>query len=183
MTNGDLAPDGLSQLSARVAIQDCLFRYCHAVDRRRWGLMESVFHDDGMAKLSNAPASPWRKSVEQWAAMLAPLGTTHHQIGNVDIAFHVGRADVESYVTSFHHIPANAPSGGPFGGNGDAHDIYIYGRFIDRFERRDGEWRIADHRWVPDIRQPRSLDANPQPVQQSAIADSNSIHVVERWMA
>lgn len=182
MTTGDQLAGGIGRLSARAAIQDCLFRYCHSVDRRRWGLMESVFHDDAMAKVSVLPRSHWKEFVEQGAALLEFVGTTHHQLGNIKINFDGDGADVESYLAAFHHIPADAPPGGPFGGTGEAHDLLLYGRYIDRFENRNGEWRIADHSSVSDVRQYRSIDPGIDAVQQVAIPDNSSIHVVERWL-
>lgn len=180
MASGDQLTDGIDRLSAQAAIQDCLYRYCHAVDRRRWSLMESVFHDDAMAQVSVLPRSHWREFVEQGAALLEYVGTTHHQLGNIKIAFGDDSADVESYICSFHHVPADAPSRGPFGGTGNAYDAILSGRYIDRFENRNGEWRIAEHSSISDLRQYRPLDTDA--VQQAAVPDTNSIHVVERWL-
>lgn len=183
MTTGDEPANGIERLSARAAIQDCLYRYCHAVDRRRWRLMESVFHEGAMAQVSVLPRSPWREFVEQGAALLEFVGTTHHQLGNIKIAFDdADGADVEAYISAFHHIPADAPPGGPFGGTGAAYDVLLSGRYIDRFENRNGEWRIIEHGSVSDVRQHRTPDRDTPTPQQAAVADNSSIHAVERWL-
>ncbi len=182
MTTEDQLSNGIDWLTARAAIQDCLYRYCHAVDRRRWNLMESVFHEDAMAKVSVLPRSPWREFVKQGAALLEFVGTTHHQLNNIKIDFDNDGADVESYICAFHHVPADAPPGGPFGGTGAAYDAVFSGRYIDRFEKRNGEWRIAEHSSVSDLRQYRSADVGTEAVQRTAVPDNSSIHVVERWL-
>ncbi len=35
----------LESITARAEIVDVIHRYCHATDRRRWWLMDSVFHE------------------------------------------------------------------------------------------------------------------------------------------
>jgi hypothetical protein len=170
----------LTALAARAEIADAMFRYCHATDRRRWWLMETVFHPDATAKVSVMEGGTVREFVEQAAALLDPIGPTHHQIGNMQIALEGDVAHVETYITAFHRIPADAPPGGPFGGTGEAYDAVFGARYIDRFERRDGTWRIADHRSVPDFRhyRPVSEGAGLPPVENDP-----SINVIARWQA
>ncbi|MFT3976230.1 MAG: nuclear transport factor 2 family protein [Sphingomonas bacterium] len=153
----------MAALAARAEISDVIHRYCHATDRRKWWLMDSVFHEDAVCHLSVIGGS-WREFVKQGAALLEPVGVTHHQVGNIQIALDGAVAHVETYVTAFHRVPADAPPGGPFGGTGEAYDAVFGARYIDRFERRDGRWRIAERRSAAEYRHYR-------PVREGSLAD------------
>ncbi len=171
----------LEELAARAEIEDCMYRYCHATDRRRWWLMESVFHEDATAKLSVLPGGSWRDFVEQGAALIEHIGVTHHQVGNIQIAFEGEAAHVETYITAFHRVPADAPPGGVFGGTGEAYDAVFGARYLDYFEKRDGRWRISDHRSISDFRHYRPVSEGATPLPQVASADEASFNVVARW--
>lgn len=170
-----------SALAARAEIADVLMRYCHATDRRRWWLMDTVFHDDATAKVSVLPGGHWREFVKQGASLLEPVGTTHHQIGNMQIAIEGDTAHVETYVTAFHRVPADAPPGGPFAGSGEAYDAVFGARYIDRFERRDGKWRIADHSSIPDFRHYRPVNEGAMASLEGPPDVDPSIKVVAGW--
>jgi len=154
----------LESVTARAEIADVIYRYCHATDRRRWWLMDSVFHEDATCRLSSALGGHWREFVAQGSALLEPIGSTHHQVGNIQIAFDGDVAHVETYVTAFHQVPQDAPPGGSFGGTGEAYEVMLGARYIDRFERRDGLWRIADRRLLTEWR-------NHRPVREGALAN------------
>jgi len=146
-----------ASLSARAEITDVIHRYCHATDRRRWWLMDSVFHEDATCHLSVIGGS-WREFVKQGEALLAHVGVTLHQVGNIQIALEGDVAHSETYITAFHRVPPDAPPGGPFGGTGEAYDAVFGARYIDRFERRDGVWRIAVRRSAAEYRHYRPVN-------------------------
>src|SRR5262249_23624395 len=68
---------------------------------------------------------------------------TQHHIGNVLIELQGERAGAETYWVAYHRIPADAGGTGLVAGRGAETDLFIGGRYIDRFERRDGGWKIA----------------------------------------
>src|SRR5690606_1330937 len=72
---------------------------------------------------------------------LKRLSATSHFLGNIHIELDgEEHARVESYVTAFHEL-ANAPKPAA---------AVLGGRYLDRFERRGGEWRIARRVFVLD---------------------------------
>jgi hypothetical protein len=76
---------------------------------------------------------------------------TAHRITNVLIEFEDDtEAHVESYVWAYHNVAV---------GNG-REDVVFGGRYLDRFEKRSGEWRIAERQVVMDYfqRQPAAED-------------------------
>ena len=129
-------------LAARAEIADVVHRYCHAIDRRRWWLMDSVFHDDATYRFGPIEGS-WREFVAQAQALVDPLGPTHHQVSNILADLDGDRAQVETYLTAYHRVPVDYPSGFLFPSTGTPYDVLIGGRYVDRFERRNGVWRIA----------------------------------------
>jgi hypothetical protein len=115
-------------------IRNVLYRYCRGVDRMDFELVRSCYwpgaRDDHGA---------FKGTVDEfidWIARLLPRNdVTTHQLTNILIEGEVdGRAFVETYGMADHQTV-----GGP-----DAHNSTICFRYLDRFERREGEWRIAD---------------------------------------
>src|SRR4029453_5590094 len=71
----------------------------------------------------------------QWSfPLMGLMDQTQHFMCNVVMAIHGDRADVESYFFGFHRI--NGPDG--------KFDLIAGGRYVDRFEKRNDEWRIAE---------------------------------------
>jgi hypothetical protein len=73
------------------------------------------------------------------------LRATHHQLGPVSIELAGETAFTEVYFTSHHRFGAVPPPGG------EPHqDRFMGGRYVDRFERRDGVWKIAERQGIND---------------------------------
>jgi hypothetical protein len=121
----------------RQAIEDCLRRYARGVDRLDEELIRSAFHPDAQDHHVAVNGS-----VDDFLAWLLPRhrerrGSLHH-VGNVSIDLDGDVAHVEAYYV--------ATAVGP-----DPAVVEVNsGRYVDRFERRDGEWRIALRRVVPE---------------------------------
>ena len=125
-----------------IEIQQVLYRYCRAVDRGDEALLRSVYHAGAIDR-----HGAFQGTGEAFAAMLvssmdrAPRVGQHH-ITNVLIEIDGDAADVESYFLALH--PLGDPS------SGDISHVPVAGRYLDRFERRDGVWKIADRTVVLD---------------------------------
>lgn len=66
------------------------------------------------------------------------LRRPRHSLANIMIDRHGDTAVVESHVLAYHEWEMASGT----------HDEIVGGRYIDRFERRDGAWKIADRRCV-----------------------------------
>lgn len=123
------------EMADREAIRDCLYRYCRGIDRMDGGLLASAYWPGAMDHHSG-----FTGTVEQfidWAIpRLAAMEQSVHMIGNVLIRIEGDAAKVESYLWSVSVVPGDEPR-----------RVITCGRYNDRFEKRDDEWRIAE-RWV-----------------------------------
>lgn len=148
----------LEQLLAKQAITEQIHRYCRAIDRCDGALLSSVFHDD--ATHAHGPYQGPSAAFCSFALeLLAKLDATQHLIGNVLIELiDDNTAFSESCWTAFHRIAAGVELPAAFADHdqGLDEDVMIGGRYIDRFERRDGIWKIAHRigvhdwqRWMP----------------------------------
>lgn len=139
--NSEIGSDksGHEALLARQQIHDALMRYCWGIDRGDLALILSAFHEDALDNHSGVEESAverFTRTVVEGAAM-----RTSHNLGNVLIQVDGTRASAQSYLTAWHQ----------FDFEGKTYDWVIAGRYVDRFECRDGEWRIAHRTVVYDL--------------------------------
>jgi hypothetical protein len=129
-------PPSITELSARAAIDDALRSYCRGIDRLHAPAIEAAFHPDAILEgYGSGEPTPIDVFVPNVLASLrAKFAATQHRLSNVSIAVDGDSALAESYVLAYHVID-----------NGDEGRTLITfnGRYIDRFESRDGDWRIA----------------------------------------
>ncbi len=120
------------------AIRQLIYAYCRGIDRcdretlQRCYWPESI--DDHITFVG-----PAAEFIDLALATVRPL-VTQHMIGNVLIeSTGETAARVESYFQATHRLPAQV-------GAGEVEWVLL-GRYLDRVERRGGEWRIL-HRMV-----------------------------------
>jgi hypothetical protein len=159
------APDAqtLELLAARAEIADVVNRFCHMVDRHRWELIDTVFHDDATSRFLDSVRTIPQVEVSG-RAMLGPLTATHHQTGNMLIKVDGDIAWAETYVTAFHAVPTTAPSGGFWGGRDEPYEGVAGGRDVDRLEGLGGRWAIAERQTLVEWR-------HDQPVRDGALGE------------
>ena len=121
----------IQRLLDRAAIQDCLARYARGMDRHDEELVLSAYFEDAVDHHGQFTGSP--RELAAWGADQHESVWDAHQhfLSNVTIEFDGDIAHVETYVM----FVQRRRGGGvvDFGG----------GRYVDRFERRAGDWRIA----------------------------------------
>ncbi len=145
-------------LEDREAIRDVIAAYAHAIDRRRWGMMERLFHDDAQFQFGTV-LGDWRGFVDQARAIIDPCLATQHQLGQVLFGFESDTVcHTETYMTAMHTIPPGYPVPDVFPDKGKIYSAVIAGRYVDRFEKRDGEWRIAQRTGLYDWREFREVE-------------------------
>ena len=130
----------LQDLLDKQAIHEVMMRYCRGVDRQDAELLRSTYwpdaHDDhGLYSGSRDGFVDWVISF-----LRENFSTVIHKIGNELVEVHGDIAFSESYFTGYYD----------FVQDGRPHTRMSCGRYVDRFERRDGEWRIARRTVVND---------------------------------
>lgn len=130
----------MGELADREAIRECLVSYARAVDRRDEALLRSVYWpeatDDHLFFKGNAD------EFCSWALdLLNGMDQTAHVMTNFTIQIKGDKAYVESYYMAYHKRP---------GLSGGSADNIVGGRYLDRFEKRNDEWRIADRSLLVD---------------------------------
>lgn len=126
--------DAIDKLLAKQDIYELSCKYNRALDRLDGDLMRSVFFEDAWCEygIINCPAAEFA------AFSMMALGghvANHHMLGNVLIEVEGDEAFGEVYFHAYHKYAK--PSGDGF------EDLVVAGRYIDRYERRDGVWKIA----------------------------------------
>ncbi len=126
MTN----PERLAQLCDRQDILDCLVRFGRGMDRFDRDLFLSAFHSDAEVAAGVFVGAP--DVLYDWARGLHEEGqeATHHNLLNHSCDLDGDVAHTETYYLFV-------------GRNRDESNWIAGGRYIDRFERRDGQWKIA----------------------------------------
>ncbi len=128
----------IQELIDRQEIYDVLIRYCQGVDRCDVELIKSVYHNDaqddhGMFKGSGLDFAEW---IVDWERK--NINMCQHVIGNFSCDLQGDVAYCETYCISF--------SADKLGNNAT-----VYNRYIDRFEKRNNYWKIADRLVVLDL--------------------------------
>ncbi len=127
----------MTRLEDRLDIQDVLFRYARAVDRLDHDGIAACYFDDAI-DTHGGYVGDAAGLVDDIRDRHRTIDSSQHYVTNVLIDFDGDdRAFVESYCLCFLRQQAEA-------GSREHESVVVRCRYVDRFERRDGEWRIAD---------------------------------------
>lgn len=132
--------DALRLLVDRQQIVEVVARYCRAIDRRDFDLLRTCYHPGGVDHHTGFTGDiedyiRWLRTV------LAPYPVTQHLVGQQLVEIDGDTARCESCGIATHWT----------GPDGDPGLDYTSGfRYVDRMERRGGEWRIAERLAVRD---------------------------------
>jgi SnoaL-like domain len=125
----------LARLLAKDAISDAILRFARGADSSDLELMRSAYWPDATDDHGNFSGNALEFTVFA-IEVLKRFRATMHFITNIAISFPSARqAHAECYFYAYHeHLPES---------EGDPTMVTLVGgRYIDRFEERDGEWRI-----------------------------------------
>ncbi len=126
------APAGLQELLDKEAIREVIYRFCRGNDRRDREMMQSCFHPDAIDD-HGVYSGPALGFYDAMAELDARVRAIHHLVGQSIIEVAGDHAAGETYATATID-----------GLLDDDEVLMLTVRYIDRFERRDGEWKIAD---------------------------------------
>lgn len=145
----------LQQLLDEAEIRKVHIRYCRGIDRMDFDLVRSCYHPDAIDR-----HGAYEGDVEgfiQWAARLLPeFETTMHFTGNQHVKVDGNVAYAEHYAQAFHRTKPH--------GDTAAADWIVNVRYVDRMEKRNGEWRIADRVVVYDSERTHAVKSGESPL-------------------
>lgn len=127
----DLSEEVARMLDER-AITKVLFQYTRGADQCDVDLIRKSYHPDATDPRGEGGSA--MALCDTLAVRLSKYKRTMHCLTNIDIEVDGDVAAVSSYIRS-HHLLVDS--------EGRNVTIERNGQFVDRFERRNGEWRIA----------------------------------------
>lgn len=136
----------LQALLDKQAILDLLHAYCQASDRRDLEKLRSLYHGDAIDDHGAFFKGLASEFIEQLPTIQAPMRILHHNLTTINIVLDNDGADDctyaegEVYVLAFHQIDTDD---GPM-------DLLIGGRYFDKYEKRDGQWKFSYKAVVAD---------------------------------
>jgi hypothetical protein len=129
-----------TQLKDESDIRTVLVRYCRGVDRLDLDLLRSVYHPDATDDhgIYSGPVEGFLKFIANLPARGFQM--TQHCLYQTLFDINEDIALTETYFTSYHRLQTEAGTAEERSG----------ARYLDRFERRASEWRIAHRQVVVD---------------------------------
>jgi ketosteroid isomerase-like protein len=144
----------LRQLLDRESIRDCIYRFCRGVDRVDETALRSVYWPDATGR-HGAHDGDATSFIESVLTNRKNGGRAIHLIGNILIDLRGDVAAVESYFRTT--LDGRDAQTRP-------RETLLAGRYIDRFERRRDEWRVAArviiYDWVRHTTLESEMDAD-----------------------
>lgn len=127
-----MADKKLDELLAKQEIYELAANYSRGLDRLDPALLRAQFFEDAYCEYGfyNGPAGPF---VDFAIAALGDHAANHHMLGNVLIEVDGDEAFGEVYFQAYHKVAVED----------GFEDTIIAGRYVDRYERRDGVWKFA----------------------------------------
>jgi len=160
----DATRAALAGLVAKQEIYEVVLRYCRAVDRLDFDALRDCYHPDAIDHHTAFDGN--RDEYVAWVqGPLGKLAGTQHTVSNHLVELDLDRqlAWSETYCQAYHWTEPG----------GQARLNFTSGsRYVDRFERRNGVWRIAE-RWsvrewtrlVPEELRVEKEGPGPSPVR------------------
>jgi hypothetical protein len=129
----------LQALLERDKIRDCIARLARGEDRRDAQLITSAYWPDSITDYG-----VFSGSFEQYLGWVVPgspaIPVTQHVLGQTLIQLKGEVASTETHVISYHRVNMGS----------EERDTVIGGRYLDKLEKRNGEWRIAQRTMLYD---------------------------------
>ena len=111
--------------------------YARGLDRHDEALVRSVFADDATTHYGSFRGGPDEMATMAMRALSA-YRATQHVLGQITVAIEDDSATGEVYFQAFHQHAT------------EGFDRFICGRYIDRYARVDGRWRMTHRTEVVD---------------------------------
>jgi hypothetical protein len=130
----------LQEMIDEFALRKLVHTYCRAVDRGDIEQLRGLYHDDAVDAHGAFSAGTVDQFFDQLIASRPYIRAMQHHITTVNFAISGEAAEGEIYTIAVHTLA----------GSGHDIDVVIGGRYLDKYEKRDGTWRIRERTIVTD---------------------------------
>lgn len=129
----------MDHLLSHQALLDLGCQYARGVDRGDPEMISQAFHDDAsiVSGAFNGPAQEFAVEIGAILDQVSPR--VMHTVTNHWVEIQGNHAVGESYVLAYQGLLGDEPQ-----------DVLTGGRYIDKYERRKGQWKIAQRTFVLD---------------------------------
>ncbi len=124
----------LRELADREAIRECINAFSRGIDRMDRELLESCFWPGAQDDHAGIYKGTATGLIDLAMGHLVSITSTSHFLGNVMIEIDGDNARAESYVFACHQLL----------GDEQPSNFIVSARYVDKFEKRNDEWRISD---------------------------------------
>ena len=145
--------EAIQALLDKEDIRQLVFTYSRAIDRHDPELLRSIYFPDAIDDHGRFCGSVDDFANYAMGRMEEEFDRTSHLMSSINIELDGDVANGETYMIGIHIHKANAE-------HGQLLDVLAC-RLVDRFERREGEWRIANRVVVRDWRHTTPLLDDP----------------------
>lgn len=141
----------LQEMIDEFALRKLVHAYCRAVDRGDIDALRDLYHHDAVDDHGAFSTGSIEAFFEQLVASRSYLRAMQHHITTANFAIRGDAAEGESYNIAVHTLA----------GKGRDIDLVIGGRYLDKYEKRDGTWKLVERTIVTDwarVTDPSSMD-------------------------
>jgi len=126
--------DKIQALVDKQEIYELSCQYMRGLDRLDEKLLHDVFFEDAWCDYGFTEGTP-AEFIKFALSALQDHNANQHMIGNVLIELEGDEAYGEVYFQAYHKVSAETGTG--------FEEVIIAGRYLDRYEKRDGVWKFA----------------------------------------
>ena len=147
MSRVELSQELLDEFQLRKLVHG----YCRAVDRGDIERLKDLYHDDAVDAHGEFSAGTVDAFLHELAASRRHIKAMQHNITTVNFVIARDTAEGEIYTIAVHTLA----------GRDHDLDLVIGGRYLDKYEKRDNIWKIAQRLVVTDwaqVRDPSAMD-------------------------
>lgn len=138
---------GIEEIIARDSLRRLVTTYSRAADRRDFALMRSLYHDDAFDHHGGMFAGGADGYIEFVKKAISAYEMTVHYVVNMSFEIDGDQAEGEVHKINYHRTKKP-----------DTYEIITGSRSLDRYARRDGEWRFLSRSITLDWAQRRAVD-------------------------
>lgn len=131
--------DDPATLMAIQALRDVVATIANATDRADAALMMSAMHEDAQVSLGVMDGTGSALAEALTAMIRVNMTVCFHSLGQSRFAIEGDRARGETHVTAYLATGGDTPA-----------QTLTGGRYLDRFERRGGAWKLAERTFVQE---------------------------------